>query len=193
MNAMTIEKEYKRNKIHPQKFGMWIACASITMMFASLSSAYIVRQAGGNWLEFRLPGVFLASTIVILLSSAALHGSYVAFGRGSARFYKLLLLAALVLGLAFVVLQYQGWLTLQSIGVPLKTNPSGDFVYAISGLHAAHVLGGIAALSIGVIRAFTLPFKVTPLRKRRMELTATYWHFVDALWVYLFAFLTFFS
>lgn len=194
MNAMAVNEEYKKNnKIHPQKFGLWVACASITMMFTALTSAYIVRQAGGNWLEFRLPGIFLASTITIVASSIALHGSYLAYSKGKEQSYKLLLLLALVLGFGFVISQYQGWVALQNIGVPLKTNPSGDFVYAISGLHAAHVLGGIVALVIGAIRAFSMPFKVTARRKLRQEMTLTYWHFVDLLWVYLFALLTLYS
>ncbi len=193
MNTMAVDQENKRNKIHPQKFAVWLACGSITMMFTALVSSYIVRQASGNWLEFRLPGIFLLSTITILASSAALHGSYIAYGRGKEGLYKSLLLLALLLGFGFVISQYEGWLALQSIGVPLKTNPSGDFVYAISGLHAAHVLGGIVALTIASIRAFSLPFKVTARRKLRQELTLTYWHFVDLLWVYLFFFLTLYS
>lgn len=193
MNAMAVNQEYKRNKIHPQKFATWLACASITMMFTALTSAYIVRQAGGNWLEFRLPDIFLASTMTIVASSIALHGSFLAYKKGKEQLYKMLLLLGLALGFAFVITQYQGWVALQNIGVPLKTNPSGDFVYAISGLHAAHVLGGIVALIIGAIRAFSTPFKVTERRKLRQEMTLTYWHFVDLLWVYLFALLTLYS
>jgi cytochrome c oxidase subunit 3 len=93
-----------------------------------------------------------------------------------------------MLALGFLFLQYQGWTGLEEIGLPLKTNASGDFVYALSWLHAGHVLGGIAALLVATIVAFSLKFKVTPKRKLRFELTLTYWHFVDFLWVYLFLF-----
>ena len=76
----TVRLEGKRKgRVHPQKFALWVACASIVMMFAAMTSAYVVRQAGGNWLEFRLPDVFFYNTIVILLSSATLHGALVAF------------------------------------------------------------------------------------------------------------------
>ncbi len=159
------------------------------MMFASLTSAYLVRQAAGNWLEFRLPGIFFASTGAIIASSATLHGAYLAFLRGNGGLYRILLALTLTLGLAFLVLQYQGWVALVEIGVPLKTNPSGDFIYAISGLHAAHVLGGIGVLVVALLHAFLLDYRVTPARKLRFELTLTYWHFVDALWVYLLVFL----
>ena len=99
-------------------------------------------------------------------------------------------LVTLVLGLAFVYLQYQGWIALQDMGVPLKLNPSGDFIYAISGIHLAHILGGITALLIACIIAFTRTFKQTPARQLRFELTLTYWHFVDGIWLYLMVFWT---
>ena len=185
---ITVPNQYRRNKIHPKKFALWVACASILMLFAAWTSAYIVRKASGNWLEFRLPDIFLVNTAVILLSSVTLQGSYTAFKKGKEQLYRGLLVATAVLGLAFLVLQYQGWLTLASIGVELTTNPSGSFVYVISGAHAAHILGGVAVLIIAMIHAFALPYKVTPARKLRFELTLTYWHFVDFLWVYLLLF-----
>ncbi len=180
--------EYRRNRIHPAKFALWVGCASITMMFAAFTSSFLVRRAAGNWLEFPLPKVFLISTIVIVASSIALHLAYSAFKKGEEKTYKILLPAALILGLAFLVFQYQGWLALQGMGVMINTNPSGSFVYVISGVHAAHILGGIAALAVAVLHAFVLPFKSTETRRLRLELTLTYWHFVDFLWVYLFFF-----
>lgn len=187
---LTVATEYRRSKIHPKKFALWVACASMLMLFAAFTSAYIVRQAAGNWLEFRLPDIFYINTIVILLSSAALHGSYLAFKRGKTQAYRVLLGITLILGLAFLVLQYQGWQALNDIGVGLTTNPSGSFVYVISGVHAAHILGGIAALVVAIIHANALPHKVTKARKLRFELTSIYWHFVDFLWVYLLVFFT---
>ena len=185
---VAVATEYRRNKIHPQKFGLFAACASIVMMFASLSSAYIVRQAAGNWLEFPLPSLFYVSTAAILLSSLVLHLSYKGYVNGNEKLYKYGLVLASLLGLAFIVLQYQGWLAMMEMGVPLRSNPSGDFIYAISGLHAAHILGGLAALAVALVHAFSLKYKVTEKRKLRFELTMIYWHFVDFLWVYLFAF-----
>lgn len=78
---------------------------------------------------------------------------------------------------------------MNTAGVPLSLNPSGDFVYVITWFHAAHVIGGLGALAVAHIHAFGLPFKVTAKRKLRFELTLTYWHFVGFLWVYLFFFL----
>jgi len=188
MNVTVATTEYRRSKLHSKKFALLVGCASIVMMFVAFTSAYIVRQAAGNWLEFTLPTAFYASTAVILLSSITLHASYAAFKRRQTQLYRSLLLGSLVLGITFVILQYQGWQALTAIGVELTTNPSGSFVYVISGLHAAHVLGGIAALIVAAIHAYALSHQVTPARKLRFELTLIYWHFVDVLWVYLLVF-----
>lgn len=183
------QKEYtRRNKIHPKKFALIVACGSLLMMFAAFTSAYIVRQAAGNWLEFRLPNVFFVSTIILLASSLTLHGSYLSFKQGKIGAYRWLLVLSFVLGLGFIVSQYMGWQALMEIGVELTTNPSGSFVYVISGVHVAHVLGGIAALLVALLHAFILPYKQTPKRKLRFEMTLIYWHFVDLLWVYLLLF-----
>ncbi len=185
----TIRPGNIRKGIHPPLFALWAAMASIVMMFGALTSAYIVRQAAGNWLEFRMPEIFFASTVVILLSSAALHGSYWAFKNGKEGWYKLLLPIALILGLTFVILQYMGWNVLYEMGVALDGNPGGSFFYVISGIHAAHVLGGVFAILVAMLHAFTLTFKVTERRWRRFQLVLHYWHFVDFLWLYLFIFL----
>jgi cytochrome c oxidase subunit 3 len=136
-----------------------------------------------------MPTIFFVSTLVILLSSVTLHLSYKGFLNGNEKQYKGLILLSGILGLTFVVLQYMGWLELNAIGVDMKGNPAGSFVYAISGIHAAHVLGGVGAIAVAVLHAFSLKYKVTPVRKLRFELTAHYWHFVDLLWVYLIVFM----
>ena len=177
-----------RSKMHPLKFALIISCASIMMLFAGLTSAYIVRRAGGNWLEFRLPNLFFVNTIVVLLSSAALQASYHFFKTGKEGLYKGLMLVGFVLGMLFIVLQYQGWLDMHAIGVELTGNPAGSFVYVISAIHAAHILAGLAAITVALVHAFSLKFRFTPKRKLRFELTLIYWHFVGFLWLYLLTF-----
>lgn len=186
MEAAIIDR---RNKIHPWKLALWIGCGSILMMFAAWTSAYMVRHAAGNWLEFKLPNIFFVSTGVLILSSITLQSSFVAFKKEKENAYKMLLLLTALLGLLFVTLQYTGWAEMKNIGVPLRLNPSGDFVYVFTAFHAAHVLGGIGVLAVALTHAFALKFKPTPKRKLRFELTLTYWHFVDFLWIYLLIFL----
>lgn len=180
----------RRNRIHPHKMVLYVGIASLVMLFVALTSAYIVRRAAGNWLEFSIPSIFYLNTLVILLSSLTLHIAYRAFIKGSARRYKTFVTMTLVLGLVFLIMQFAGWEALAAQGVPLKINPSGDFVYAFGWLHAAHVIGGIAVLSVSVALAYLLPLRVTAARKLRLELTITYWHFLDALWIYLIIFLS---
>lgn len=180
----------RHNKIHPKKLALWVGLVSLVMMFTALTSAFIVRRSAGNWLEFSIPTIFYVNTLVIVGSSLTLHAAYVAFKREAATAYKSLLGVTFILGIVFVYLQYIGWQDLAASGVPLTINPSGDFIYAISGLHAVHVIGGIAILLVALIMAFIIPLKATPARKLRLELSITYWHFVDFLWIYLIVFLS---
>lgn len=186
---MASRYEHTTNKIHPLKFALWIGMASITMMFGAFTSAYVVRQAQGNWLEFELPQIFFVSTVVLLISSLTLHTSYKSFVQNQELKYKTLLVVSLALGIVFLLLQYRGWMDLFSIGIDLKGNPSGAFLYVLTGIHALHILGGLAAMLVGVLNAYSRKYKVTQRRKINFELTLQYWHFVDFLWVYLLIFL----
>jgi cytochrome c oxidase subunit 3 len=159
------------------------------MLFAALTSAYVVRQAAGNWLEFPMPVLFLYSTLTLVVSSFTLHFAYKGFLAGNVKTYKYLLLLTFVLGILFIYLQYKGWMALVAMGVELGTNPSGSFLYVLSGLHAAHILGGLAAVFVAILHAFILPYEVSAKRKLRFEMTQIYWHFVDVLWIYLIVFL----
>jgi len=188
---MTTPRRYERttNRIHPLKFALWIAMASITMMFGAFTSAYLVRRASGNWLEFDLPQIFFVSTIVLLISSVFLHISFKSFVGGKESRYKTTLIISFILGVAFLILQYQGWLALFNNGIDLKGNPAGSFVYVLTGVHALHIIGGLATLVVGLLMAFTRKYKVTEKRRINFDLTLQYWHFVDLLWVYLLIFL----
>lgn len=182
-------KSYRRNRIHPHKFALWLAMGSMLMMFGAFTSAYIVKQAAGNWLEFNLPDIFFINTGIILLSSILLEISYRSYINGNQTWYRGALLVTFLMGITFVVLQVIGWSTLFNYGIDLKGNPSGSFLYLITGVHAAHVIGGIAALFVALFHSVNLPFRVTEKRKDRFQLVIHYWHFVDLLWVYLFIFL----
>jgi cytochrome c oxidase subunit III len=187
--SMALETKEKRSRIHPHKFALWVACASMIMFFAAFTSGYIVRRSAGNWLEFVMPNLFFYNTIVILLSSVTLHSAYIAFKKMNTQVFKVLLGVSLMLGITFLVLQYQAWIALSENGVELTTNPSSSFLFVISGFHAAHVLGGVAAIAIAFVKSLVIKHEVTPIRKLRLELTTQYWHFVDILWLYLFVFL----
>lgn len=188
MSTMTIENT-KRKGINPQKFALWIGMGSIIMMFTGWTSAYIVKHAAGNWLEFGLPNMFYFSAGAIILSSIALHASYIGYKRQKETLYKGMLVLALLLGLVFIAFQSMGWNQLYTMGVDFKANVAGSFTYLITGAHAVHVLGGIATLIVALIHAFSLKFRYREERKNRFELVLHYWHFVGVLWIYLLVFI----
>ena len=188
-------------KIHPHKFSLWVAMGSISMMFAGLTSGYMVRESQGNWRYFSLPPVFWYSTVVILLSSITIFLGTKAFKNRQMPRYRLLLLTTLLLGCAFCALQSLGFYQLYNLGQPIRMNgqtlneimpvrvdgnPSESFLFIIAGLHIAHILGGIIALAITFLRSFRTKIKV--YNSTGLEIVGGYWHFVDALWIYLFVF-----
>jgi cytochrome c oxidase subunit 3 len=180
----------ERKRIHPHKFTLWVAMGSIIMMFAGLTSAYIVRKSAANWLEFDLPPVFWASTLVILVSSVTMYLSLKSFKAREMRRYRNLITVTAFLGVAFAVLQYSGFAYLYEHGVKIfgaGSNPSASFLGVIIGLHALHVLGGVIALLVIFFRSYSR--KVKSYNVTTVEIVSTYWHFVDVLWIYLFIFL----
>jgi cytochrome c oxidase subunit 3 len=186
MNQGAMESTTERKRIHPQKFALWVAMASIVMMFAGLTSAYIVRKAQGNWVMYHLPPVFWVSTITILLSSVTIVLGTKAFKQRLMPRFRLLITLTLVLGIAFAVLQYVGFKQLYAQNIRVDGNPSESFLFIIAGLHLLHILGGIIALLIVFFRAFRTRVKV--YSSTGLEIISAYWHFVDVLWIYLFVF-----
>lgn len=177
-------------QVHPKKFALWIAMVSIVMLFSGLVSAYIVRKAAGNWLSFPLVEHFFYSAGVVLSSSVILHVAYKAFVNKNYRLYQILLSVGFLLGILFVILQYSGWLALNEMGIFVQTNQSTSFFVLMIGVHALHIMGGITALMISWIYSIkknTLEW--TEKGQLRLELTLTYWHFVDLLWLFLLVFL----
>lgn len=186
---MTAVSDQQRKRIHPYKFTLLVAMASILMMFAGFTSAYIVKRADSNWLEFSLPPVFWYSTIVILLSSLTLYLAGKAYRARSMQQYKVLITITAILGLLFMGLQWSGFIFMQQHGVQIigaNSNPSGSFLGIITGVHMLHVLGGVVVLIILLYKAYNR--KVIHYDTVSLEVTSTYWHFVDAIWLYLFIF-----
>lgn len=176
----------QRKKIHPHKFALWIGMASIIMMFAGLTSAYIVRHAQGNWKDYALPGIFWVSTVTIMLSSVTMILGLRAFRQRRMPAFRILITATLILGILFGLFQYLGFKELYANNIRIDGNPSESFLFIIAGLHLLHIAGGIIALLIVFFRAFRTRVKI--YNATGLEIVSTYWHFVDALWIYLFVF-----
>lgn len=184
---MSIVAMEQKNKIHPHKFTLWVGIGSILMMFAGLTSAYIVKRNQANWVSFELPRAFWFSTAAIMLSSLTMFLATKAFKGRLMKRYRTMVVFTLVLAVLFICSQLAGFRELWSKGITLTGNVSYSFLYVIVGIHGAHVAGGMVALIIMSARAFSS--KVRNYSAVPLELMTTYWHFVDLLWIYLLVFL----
>jgi len=192
---------------------LWFGIISILMLFAGLTSAYMVRQGEGKWVQFALPQLFIVSTVIIVMSSVSMQWAVVAVKKNQVGTVKTAVLITFLLGIGFVVFQYLAWKELVSQGiyfvgtvkdittqftyVPAGNetvaqagdigNVAASFLYVITGLHVAHLLGGILALTVVLIKSFR--GKYSSSNYNGIVVCSIYWHFLDALWVYLFLFL----
>lgn len=178
--------EPERKRLHPHKFTLWIGIGSIVMMFAGFTSAVIVKRNGADWQGFTLPNLFWYSTGVILATSLTVQMALRAFKERQMSRYRSLMLVTALGGILFITLQFFGFKALWVENVRFANSVGGSFLYIIFGLHALHVLGGVVALAVQFIRAFSA-------RKRNyspvpIEIVSVYWHFVDLLWLYLLVF-----
>jgi len=183
---MVMVRSQQREKIHPHKFTLLVGIASILMMFAGLTSAYIVKSSQAGWEQVQTPAYFWYSTVAILLSSLTVQLAVRSFKQREMKQYRMLLGVTFLLGVLFIVLQFLGFSWMWEHGVRFKGAGAGQFLYIIAGLHGLHVIGGIIALLITFMKAFfgrSKTYNSVPV-----EVLATYWHFVDGLWLYLLVF-----
>jgi len=182
-----VEEPKKPMAMHPKKFGMWLFLASVMMLFMSLTSAYIVRQAEGNWVFFELPSLFYITSIIIIGSSVSMQWAFFAAKKDNQEMTKTMVLITTILGLLFLIGQFFGWKQLVAGSIYLVGNPSGSFLYILTGLHALHIISAIVFLLIVLISAFK--GRIHSKNMAQVEMCTTYWHFLGGLWLYLFIFL----
>src|SRR5271169_1140147 len=170
--------------------GIWIALFAITMSFAAFTSALFIRQASTDWTHLAVPPILFVSTAILLVSSFTMEMSRRGFdGKSTSQISRIkergrglmLLSTTLFLGLAFVGGQYLAWRQLAAQGLYLATNPNSSFFYLLTGVHALHVLGGIAALAY----LFAQNATRGSVRRNLLNGVVIYWHFMAALWLYL--------
>lgn len=173
-----------------RKFNLWLGMIGMFMMFAALSSGFIVYTASGvdKGIKTILPNTFIYSTIVIVASSLILHLGYRATKLEQFGKQKLYLLLTIVLGVVFFVLQLDAWSVLTERGVYfVNNNASQSFIYVFTGMHLAHIIAGLIVL----VRCLWGALKPIPYPNNlfRMNLAAIFWHFLDLLWIYIYVFL----
>jgi len=173
-----------------RKFLLWLGLVSIGMMFAGLTSGYIVRRETGTWLKFDLPFTFWISTAVILISSISMNWAVQLVRKNNLKMLPGAILITLLLGISFGICQFVSWQALISKNIFLTgtgSNASGSYLYIISALHLCHIIGGIIALAVVYVKSLRKKYNLD--NYLGIKLCAIYWHFLDALWVYLFLFM----
>ena len=167
---------------------MWVALAGLTMIFASLTSAYVVRQADSDWLSFDLPSVFYYSTALILLSSVTLVFADYSAKKDNQQGVRMGLLVTLILSLAFVVSQFEAWGQMMDQGLYFSgSGISASFLYVLTLVHLLHVFGGNITLLVTTINGFK--GKYSSEDKLGIELASWYWHYLTGVWMFLLIFL----
>lgn len=160
------------------------------MLFAGLTSAYVVRADNGNWLVFDLPKIVFVSTALIICSSLTMLVAQRAIKNGNLKVTSIFIALTFVLGIGFFVSQIEAWKNLTAQGiffVGKYSNASGSFLYIIALVHLFHMIGGLIALLVSLTKSLLKKYSASDYLG--IELTAIYWHFLDLLWVYLFLFL----
>jgi cytochrome c oxidase subunit 3 len=178
-----------QNSPERYRIGMWVALASILMLFTALTSAYLVRAGTGNdWHPITMPRMLWASTTIILLSSLTISIARRALKRKDQTAYKRWLLLTVVLGLGFLTTQLLAWRQLVAQRIYVTSNPHSSFFYLLTAVHGVHLLGGILALDYLLLRSWrkAADEKGAARREAAAGAVALYWHFMDGLWVFLF-------
>lgn len=165
----------------------------IVILFLAFSYGYFAFR-DDSWAQFRLPRQFWLSTLLVVMVSVVLHQTTRLYDRDNVKGLRLAIGLSLFFAIAFVLSQYASWQTLKAQNIFLATSPSGSYVYLLIGLHVLHVLVGLIFLIVSFVRVYkntgsqvnALLFFSDPVRRSRLKLLTTYWHTIDALWVYLF-------
>ena len=187
--------EEKKRKERSAKLILLFAMASMTMMFAGITSAFVVSKSRADWLkDFQLPTAFYWSTLVIIGCSVTFHLAKLAIKKDQNSKTSMYLLLTLLLGCSFVGLQFLGFNQIIAEGYYFTGQASSittTFLYIVTLVHLLHLAGGIISLLIIIYNHFKQKYNST--QTLGIELGAMYWHFLDFLWVYLFLFLYFFK
>ena len=185
----TLEQEYKQAKRKSAKPMLWVSMISMTMMFAGLTSAYVVSRKRADWVSFDLPSAFYTSTILIVLSSITFMLAKRFIKNNNRQLTTVFLAITLVLGLGFIYFQFEGFNEMFNAGYVFagaESTVKSSFIYGITLAHLIHIFAGIVVLLVVLYNQLTNKYSASD--SLGLELGGIFWHFVDILWIYLFFF-----
>ena len=162
----------------------WVLLTAIIMLFAGLSSAYIVLRGLPQWQNITVPRIVWANTLVLFASSVALEFARHAVRRNQPALVRQWMAISGILGIGFLAGQVVAWRQLVAAGVYLATTIHSSFFYVLTGVHALHLLGGLVGLGVVLQKAFAN--KLTAENHEPLKVAALYWHFMDVVWIYCF-------
>jgi len=184
-----MEEQVKRRV---SKQMMYIAIVSMIMMFAGLTSAYIISMKREDWVSFDLPQALYISTILIVLSSLSFILARRSIKKDNIGQTTIFLIITLMLGLSFIYFQIEGFNQLREAGlffVGKGSMVSSSLLVVISFAHLVHVLVGIIVLLVVLFN--NIKNKYSAANALGLEVGGIFWHFVDVLWIFLFLFFYF--
>ena len=188
MEVTMTRDEYKSRTARSYKLILLFSMVSMTMMFAGLTSAFVVSKSRVDWLkDFELPAAFYFSTIVIMGCSVTFHLAKKAIQKDNKNATTTFLFATLALGILFVILQFVGFDQIVKQGYYFTGSESSittTFFYVVAVVHLIHLAGGVISLLIIIYNHFKQKYNSS--QTLGIELGAMYWHFLDFLWIYLF-------
>jgi cytochrome c oxidase subunit 3 len=183
----------------PYDFMLRLGIIGMSLVFVAITLLYLNRVNEQVWTSFRLPKAFWLSTILLILSSLTIQKAYQCLQTQLFKQYRFYLYFTFLLASGFILVQILGWQQLMTQNIFLQNNLAGAFIYVLTGLHIAHLLGGIILLlktlseaqqNKNYVDAFV--YSVNPPNQLKIKLIVRYWHFVDILWIYLFLFFLYF-
>lgn len=181
-------KRPPKRRPSPRRYytGIALGIVSVLMFFMALASAYLVRRGSADWVPVRVPMLMWFNTAVLLVSSGTIEMARKRLGLLDVVGFTRLWGLTTVLGVVFLIGQVVAWRQLVGEGIYLASNPASSFFYIFTGAHALHVIGGVGALLYVAWRNFE---RAQLTRVVAAEVASYYWHFMDALWLFLLALL----
>lgn len=182
------DKNRRKPRPSPQRYysGVAIGIVAVLMFFMALASAFLVRKGGADWVPVRIPALLWLNTMVLVTSSVTLEAARKRLAQADPGGFRKFWMVTTVLGVIFLIGQVVAWRVLVGQGIYLASNPASSFFYIFTGAHAVHLVGGIGALLYVAKRNFR---RAQVTQSVAAEVTSYYWHFMDALWLFLLALL----
>ena len=188
--------EYQNLNFHPYNILLMLILAGVSALFLAFSVAFVYTRFQNGLPAVKLPNLFYFNTIILLASSYTMIWAKKCYLADETLKYQQALVYTILLSFVFMALQVVAWYQLLE-EIPLNSSNSASYLYLLSAVHFAHVIAGLPFLGLFLYTArkkmkepvSVLVYFSDPDKKLKLRLLTVYWHFLDALWIYLVVFL----